>query len=217
MCSCFHRGFWLPFPLLLDLEFRMFNNLFCLSHHVDKRAFKFDGYVKYVFKKFLLDVVEISASSWCFVFLIILVNVGRLKFKIQPYSCNPVIIHHNSTNTSITSFLFSGTSESHDSSSTSTEYTSCVSGRSLSIFTSAGLLLCVMTVLLAVATRVYELQLLDIKSIDDYPNILEDSEGVHLTDSDSNLNNDEYSKKLQKIKREAVFLLTKDDLKVKAA
>jgi hypothetical protein len=192
----------------------MFNNLFCLSHHVDKRAFKFDGYVKYVFKKFLLDVVEISVSSWCFVFLIILVNVGRLEFEVQPYSCD-LITHYNSSATSDASFVISGGSESHEPTTSSLTYKHCVYERSLSIFTSAGLLLCVMTVLLAVATRAYELRLLDISSIDDYPKILEDSEGVHLQNLDSNLNNDEYSKKLQKIKREAGFLLTKDDLKVK--
>ena len=55
--------FWFPFQVLLDTEFRMFNNIFCEIYHIHYTAFKFDGYIKLVFQGFLLEVVEISIWS----------------------------------------------------------------------------------------------------------------------------------------------------------
>jgi hypothetical protein len=95
----------------------------------------------------------------------------RLDLHISPYNCNTA---GNSTASYHSDSVHAG--DSHSSSSSHTEdvtYTDCVYSRSLAIYTSVGLLLFVMTVSLAIATRIYELKLLGISSIDDYPRILE--------------------------------------------
>jgi hypothetical protein len=85
---------WLPWSKSVEqMEFRIFNNIFCSTFKVQKDAFLFDEYVTKVFQQSVLELIEIRLLDWFYVTVILCLNLGRVKLNLQWMSCEVHDIH----------------------------------------------------------------------------------------------------------------------------
>jgi hypothetical protein len=195
------RFYWFPFQLLQNIEFRMLNNFFCSIYHINKKTFDFEAYVKHCFTKFLFELVEISMFNWAIVFVILSLNLAGYELGLQPYPCHTSGVEHAAAAYNDTAHAVgTGTggggldvvseagaayaprrlSGGDDDAPVDEQYELCVLNRNLAIFTSAGIVIFLLTLILAVCSRVYHLRLLGITRFDDYADKLQASEEADL-------------------------------------
>lgn len=70
-----------------QMEFRIFHNLFCEMFKIQRDAFAFDEYVHKVFEKFVMTVIEIRPIDWFIVMVVVVINLGRKKLKLDYNIC----------------------------------------------------------------------------------------------------------------------------------
>lgn len=136
---------WIPNNIVTELEFRIFHNIFCDAYKIQRKAFAFDEYVDKVFERFVMEVVEIRSWDWFIVSLLFTLNIIRMSASIN----------------------FGKKCEEHDK--------SCKNSGLSEIFALGGLLLFVLTVIVAFYSRYLELKIMKsrgILNIDHYYNYL---------------------------------------------
>lgn len=147
---------WIPNNIVTELEFRIFHNIFCDAYKIQRKAFAFDEYVDKVFERFVMEVVEIRSWDWFIVSLLFTLNIIRMSASIN----------------------FGKKCEEHDK--------SCKNSGLSEIFALGGLLLFVLTVIVAFYSRYLELKIMKsrgILNIDHYYNYLHVSLSLSLSAS----------------------------------
>jgi hypothetical protein len=66
-----------------ELEFKVYNEVFCDQFKILRSQFRFDTYVERVYEKFLLDIITIRPMDWFAVVALGLLNYGRLTLEIH--------------------------------------------------------------------------------------------------------------------------------------
>lgn len=81
------------FRVKAELEFKVFNEIFCDQFKIVKSQFQFDSYVERVFEKLLLDIVTIRSVDWLIVAVFALLNYGRLELNLAYGDCHHDDVH----------------------------------------------------------------------------------------------------------------------------
>ena len=81
------------FRIKSELEFKVFNEIFCDQFKIAKSQFQFDCYVERVFEKMLLDIVTIRPMDWLIVIVFALLNYGRLELDLVYGECHHDDLH----------------------------------------------------------------------------------------------------------------------------
>lgn len=80
--------------IVSEVEFRIFQNIFCDAYKIQRKAFAFNEYVEKVFEKFIMEIVEIRPLDWVLVSMVFMLNLLRLimtskagKCDVHDYEC----------------------------------------------------------------------------------------------------------------------------------
>jgi hypothetical protein len=66
-----------------ELEFKVYNEVFCDQFKILRSQFRFDTYVERVYEKFLLDIITIRPFDWAAVGILAALNYGRLQLRVS--------------------------------------------------------------------------------------------------------------------------------------
>lgn len=148
-----------PFSKIMNqLEFRIYNLLFCETHHIN-RSLHFDEYVAIVLEKFILSLIEIRPADW-----VILICVLILIMTLSSWTDNAA--------------YYGGHCVSHD--------LACLNLKAVQLFSIFGAILFAMSCCLAAVTRKYELLFLQqrgVHSATEYVDFLQAEERLQLNRS----------------------------------
>lgn len=122
---------------LEQMEFRILHHIFCEEYKIKENACPFDKYSEMCYEKYLISVLTISPSNWCFIIVWVLLNLLRQKLHIEIYECD----HHSS------------------------HYEDCFKERSLIMFSFFGGLLFFIACILGGLSRLYIVRMLRGKGI----------------------------------------------------
>ena len=67
--------------VVTEMEFRVFQSIFCETFNLRKSAFSFDQYVQIVFEKYVVSIVKIRAVNWILFCCLLLLNMLRSNYK----------------------------------------------------------------------------------------------------------------------------------------
>jgi len=146
-----HSFTWLPWSLENgEMEFRILHLIFCEQYNIRCDDFAFDEYVERIFEKYLLETITIQPMDWFIVLVFVMVNWSRNALEIN-VNCN----HTDDCSdwVAIELFTISGQSIHVKNISLSNE---------LSVI---GAVTLIITVTLAVISRIYELRLLRYRKV----------------------------------------------------
>jgi hypothetical protein len=71
-----------------QMEFKIFDSLFCSNFRIQKGAFAFDEYVAKVFQRFVHHLIEIRLRDWLYVTIVLFGNLARVKLNLHLLHCN---------------------------------------------------------------------------------------------------------------------------------
>lgn len=179
--TCFGYGlFFHSFDrVITEMEFRVFQSIFCETFNLRRSAFSFDQYVQIVFEKYVVSILKIRPINWIIFCCLLLLNMVRSDNKI---------------------FFFM---------SCETEDIACAQYRGLLLFTTIGCVLLVITLVFALTSRYYEIQIIKtsgIRSLLHYPTFLKLVEKVvdKPKVQENRLDENELKKKVLEAKNESI-------------
>jgi len=80
---------WKPLHgIINEMEFKIFHDIFCKKFNIQKDVFAFDEYVIKVFERFVKRLVSIRWQDWCFVCVLVLLNLLRKTIRLEYHHCN---------------------------------------------------------------------------------------------------------------------------------
>jgi hypothetical protein len=62
--------------VIAEMEFRILHDLFCENYGIQRMAFSFDEYVRLVFEKFVLSIIQMHILGWVEFVLLMLLTMG---------------------------------------------------------------------------------------------------------------------------------------------
>jgi hypothetical protein len=75
------------------MEFRIFHNIFCEAHSMQRDAFAFDEYVNFVFEQLVFAIVRIRPINWLCLILLMYLDYARVSNKLYFHSCEEHDVH----------------------------------------------------------------------------------------------------------------------------
>ena len=87
----------LPSRVTDDLEFRIFQNIFCDTYKIKRDVFAFEEYVDKIYQEFCMTMIEIRPYDWLLVCILFCVNLLRKQTSITfgTNSCEQADDHHD--------------------------------------------------------------------------------------------------------------------------
>mmetsp|Transcript_12320 Transcript_12320/g.16923 ORF Transcript_12320/g.16923 Transcript_12320/m.16923 type:complete len:799 (+) Transcript_12320:68-2464(+) len=145
-----------PFSKIMNqLEFRIYNLLFCETHHIN-RSVHFDEYVAIVMEKFILSLIEIRPADW-----VILICVLILIMTMSSWTDNAAFYGDHCSSDDLP----------------------CMNLKAVQLFSIFGAILFAVSCCLAAVTRKYELLFLQqrgVNSATEYMDFLQAEERLQL-------------------------------------